>query len=68
MRFLDGFTNWVRDRLAPARTTSQMLGDLEAEVLIGTERRRGQLPGPLPATNPPGRQAGARPRGEDRGE
>ncbi len=64
MRFLDGFTNWVRDRMTPARTTSQMLADMEAEDLIGTERRRGQSVTPLPATNPPGRQAGARPRAE----
>jgi hypothetical protein len=65
MGLIDGFTNWVRGRMMPARTTSQMLADLESEDLIGTERRRGSsTPEPLPATHPPGRPSGARPREE----
>ena len=68
MSFIDGFTNWLRNRISPARTTSQMLADMETEDLIGTERRRGQgALQPLPITHPPGRQSGAVPRAE-RGE
>jgi len=64
MAFLGGFTNWFRGLFAPARTTSQMLAELETD-LIGTERRRGQpAPGPLPTTHAPGRPLGARPRNE----
>ena len=63
MRFFNGFTNWLRDRISPARTTSQMLADIEAEDLIGTERRRVQAgPEPLPRTHAPGRSTAARPR------
>jgi hypothetical protein len=65
MAFLDGFTNWLRGLVAPARTTSQMLAGLESDDLIGTERRRKDPAlGPLPAAHPPGRQSGARPREE----
>ena len=42
MAFLNSFTNWLRGLVAPARTTSQMLSELESNDLIGTERRRGQ--------------------------
>lgn len=42
MALLSSFTNWLRGLVAPARTTSQMLSDLESNDLIGTERRRGQ--------------------------
>lgn len=65
MRFLDGFTNWVRGLVTPARTTSQMLSDMESDKLVGTERRRGKLSlAPLPATHAPGRPLGGRPRDE----
>ena len=68
MNLHNGFTNWLRGLVTPARTTSQMLADMESEDLIGTERRRRPaVTDALPATNPPGRQSGARPR-EDRGE
>lgn len=51
MAFLSSFTNWLRGLVSPARTTSQMLADIESDDLIGTERRRGQ-PAlvPLPST------------------
>jgi hypothetical protein len=65
MAFLDSFTNWVRGLVSPARTTSQMLADIESDDLIGTERRRGQPAlGPLPVAHAPGRPLGARPRDE----
>ena len=67
MKFLDDFTNWVRGLGAPARTTSQMLADLDSDDLIGTERRRGQPApalGTLPGTHAPGRPLGAQPRDE----
>jgi hypothetical protein len=68
MAFLDSFTNWMRGLVSPARTTSQMLADMESDDLIGTERRRGQPAlGPLPSTHAPGRQLGALPR-DERGE
>ena len=51
MAFLSSFTNWLRGLVAPARTTSQMLSELESNDLIGTERRRGQPAlAPLPST------------------
>ena len=64
MAFLDGFTNWLRGLVAPARTTIELLAGMEADDLIGTERRRGPALGPLPVAHPPGRSAGARPRDE----
>ena len=64
MAILDGFTNWLRGVVAPARTTSQMLADMEADDLVGTERRRTPALGPLPVTHPPGRPSGAKPREE----
>lgn len=68
MAFLSGFTNWMRGLVTPARTTSQMISDLESDDLIGTERRRGQQGlGSLPNTHAPGRPFGARPR-DERGE
>ena len=68
MRFLNDFTNWLRGLVKPARTTSQMLSDIESDHLVGTERRRGNLNlAPLPATHAPGRPLGARPR-DERGE
>jgi hypothetical protein len=64
MTFLDRFTNWVRNRIAPPRTTSQMIADLDSD-LIGTERRRRHPAlGPLPSTHAPGRPSGAQPREE----
>lgn len=67
MKILDGFTNWVRDRMSPARTTSQMLADMESEDLIGTERRRGQAAAvPLPGGNPSARPSDATPRDDRR--
>jgi hypothetical protein len=68
MAILSGFTNWVRGLGAPARTTSQMLSDMESDNLVGTERRRGKPDlAVLPATHAPGRPLGARPR-DERGE
>jgi len=65
MRFLDGFTNWLRGLGTPTRTTSQILADMESDHLVGTERRRGK-PGLalLPATHGPARPLGAGPRDE----
>ena len=59
------FTNWLRGLVTPARTTSQMLSDLESDDLIGTERRRAHPAlEPVPSTHVPGRPLGARPRDE----
>ena len=63
MAFLSSFTNWLRGLVSPARTTSQMLADIESDDLIGTERRRGQPVSPQlahhidPQRPPRGRQA-----------
>ena len=65
MAFLSGFTSWMRGLVTPARTTSQMISDLESDDLIGTERRRGQQGlGSLPNTHASGRPLGAQPRNE----
>ena len=71
MTFLDSLTNWFRGLVTPARTTSQMLADLESDDLIGTERRRGNPDlAPLAAAHAPGRPVGAPSRDEraERGE
>ena len=67
MKLLDGLTDWVRDRMAPARTTSQMLADLRADDHLGVERRRGEeAPVPLPAGSPSARPSGTAPRDDRR--
>jgi hypothetical protein len=65
MKFLNDFTTWARGLVTPARTTSQMLADIESDDLIGTERRRGQPAlAPLPGSHAAGRPAGVQPRDE----